>query len=168
MASNCIINGVTYPSVPEIQIPRQGGGTARFYDSGDATAQAGDFLAGKTGYTVNGLTTGTMPDNGDTSGIISTKTGTVTIPAGYTSGGSVQIAAAQQDQIVTGNIRAGVTILGVSGKSSVVDTTIPSDAATAATIVEGKKAWVNGALLTGSASMPTITQDSTTRILSIS
>ena len=168
MASNCIINGVTYPSVPEIHIPRQGGGTASFYDSGDATAQAGDFLAGKTGYTANGLTTGTMPNNGDTSGTISTKTGTVTIPAGFTSGGSVQIAAAQQEQIVTGNIRAGVTILGVSGKSSVVDTTIPSDAATAATIVAGKKAWVNGALLTGSASMPTITQDSTTRILSIS
>lgn len=38
MASNVIINGVTYSSVPEVNIPKSGGGTAKFYDTTDATA----------------------------------------------------------------------------------------------------------------------------------
>ena len=32
MASNVIINGVTYASVPEVDIPKSGGGTAKFID----------------------------------------------------------------------------------------------------------------------------------------
>lgn len=37
MAQNCIINGVTYANVPEVDIPMAGGGTARFHDISDAT-----------------------------------------------------------------------------------------------------------------------------------
>lgn len=33
MAQNVIINGVTYSNVPEVDIPKSGGGTAKFYDS---------------------------------------------------------------------------------------------------------------------------------------
>ena len=40
MAKNVIINGVTYNSVPEVNIPINGGGTARFMDTSDATAEA--------------------------------------------------------------------------------------------------------------------------------
>lgn len=32
MAQNLIIHGVTYPYVPEVDIPKSGGGTAKFYD----------------------------------------------------------------------------------------------------------------------------------------
>jgi len=32
MAQNVIINGVTYSDVPEVQIPKSGGGNATFYD----------------------------------------------------------------------------------------------------------------------------------------
>lgn len=108
-----------------------------------------------------------MPNNGAVTGTISTKAETYTIPAGYhAGGGSVQIASAEQSKIITGNIKSGVTILGVSGSSSVVDT---SDAtSSSAQILTGYTAYVNGSKVTGTLSSPTISQDSTTKVLSIS
>lgn len=168
MAQNVVINGVTYSNVPEVDIPKSGGGTSTFYDSSDATAAAGDVLTGKSFYKSGGKANGSMANNGDTSGDITTKEGTVTIPAGYTSGGTVGIASAQKANIVSGNIKSGATILGVAGSSMVVDTTIASDGAAASDIMSGKKGYVNGALVTGTASVPTISQDATTKILTIS
>ena len=56
--------------------------------------------------------------------------------------------------MIPGNIKAGATILGVDGKSSVVDT---DDAdATAGDILSGKTAYVNGQKITGTTTMPTI------------
>lgn len=166
MAQNVIINGVVYSSVPAVDIPLSEGGTARFYDDTNADVSSNDVLSGKK-YYAGGPQTGTMANNGDTSGTISAKTGTVTIPSGYTSGGTVGIDAAEQAKIIADNIRSGVTIMGQIGSSMVLDTTVASDAAAAGTIVAGKKAYVNGALVTGEATMPTISQDSTTKILSI-
>ena len=54
MAQNVIINGVTYSNVPEVDIPKQGGGTAKFYDTAGADAAAGDVLTGKDFYTSTG------------------------------------------------------------------------------------------------------------------
>lgn len=166
MAKNVIINGVTYSDVPAVDIPQSGGGMAWFYDDSDATAGSDDVLSGKT-YYKDGRQTGTMANNGDTSGDISTKAGTVEIPAGYTSGGSVGIASAEQAKIVAGNIKSGVTLLGQAGSSMVLDTTISSDAAGAGTIIAGKKAYVNGAMVTGEVTMPVVSQDSTTKVLTI-
>ena len=163
-----VINGSTYPSVPYVAIPKSGSGTAQFYYTEDADAAAGDILSGKTAFGSGGSITGSMTNNGATGGTISTKAGTVNIPAGFTSGGSVSISSTEQAKIIAGNIKSGITLLGQAGKSSVVDTEISSDAATAATIVSGKKAYVNGSLITGSATMPVISQDSTTKVLSIS
>lgn len=132
MAQNVIINGVTYNSVPEVDIPKSGGGTAKFYDTASASAAAGDILTGKTAFGASGSVGGSMPDNGGTGGTISTKSGTVTIPAGYTSGGTVSLGGVTDCQAQ--NILTGKTILGVAG-----------------TLV-----------------MPTISQDSTTKVLSIS
>ena len=82
MAQNVIINGVTYSNVPEVNIPKSGGGTAVFTDTSDATLASGDeMLSGKTAYADGTKYTGT----------IATKTGsdltasgdTVTVPAGY-------------------------------------------------------------------------------------
>ena len=50
----------------------------------------------------------------------------------------------------------------------VVDTTISSSAAGESNIINGYKAYVNGALVTGSATVPTIAQDSSTKVLTIS
>ena len=134
MAQNVIINGVTYQSVPEVDIPKSGGGTAKFFDTADADITSADVLTGKTGFNSSGSVTGSMANNGSTSGTISAKAGTVTIPSGYTSGGTVSIASAEQSKIIASNIKSGVTILGVAG----------------------------------SLALPTISQDSTTKILSIS
>lgn len=168
MAKNVVINGVTYSDVPQVDIPLSGGsGNASFYDSSDANAAQGDVLSGKT-YYKDGKKTGNMPNNGDTSGNISTKDGTVTIPAGYTSGGTVGIDSTEKAKIVSGNIKKGVTLLGVTGDNNVVDTTLANGGATAATIVSGYSAFVNGAKVDGAATLPVISQDSTTKVLSIS
>lgn len=169
MAKNVVINGVTYQDVPEVTIPLSGGGgNANFYDTSDATATVGNVLSSATFYADGGEKTGTMPNNGSTSGTINTKAGTVTVPAGYTSGGTVAIDATEQAKIIADNIKSGVTILGQAGSSMVQDTTIASNAASAATIIKDYQAFVNGVLVTGDAVMPTISQDSTTKVLTIS
>ena len=129
-----VINGVTYSACPEVDIPKSGGGTAKFFYTGDADAAAGDILTGKSAFGASGSVSGSMANNGATGGTISTKAGTVSIPAGYTTGGTVSLASAAISDCVAGNILSGKTILGVSG----------------------------------SLSMPTISQDGTTKVLSIS
>lgn len=134
MAQTVIINGVTYQNVPEVDIPKSGGGTAKFYDTSGADATSSDLLTGKTAFGASGSISGGMASNGDTSGTISTKAGTVTIPQGFTTGGTVKISDTEQAKIIAGNIKSGVTILGQAG----------------------------------SLALPTITQDSSTKVLSIS
>lgn len=134
MAQNVIINGVTYQNVPEVDIPKSTSGTAKFYDTASANITSADVLTGKTGYGANGEVQGGMANNGSTSGTISTKAGTVSIPSGYTSGGTVAISSTEQGKIIAGNIKSGVTLLGVAG----------------------------------SLSLPSISQDSASKILSIS
>ena len=134
MAQNVIINGVTYQSVPEVDIPKSGGGTVKFYDTASGTAAAADILTGKSAFNASGSVSGSMANNGSTSGTISTKAGTVTIPAGYTTGGTVSLASSVVSDCVSGNILTGKSLLGVSGGLTV----------------------------------PTVSQDGTTKILSIS
>ena len=134
MAQNVVINSVTYSDVPEVDIPKSGGGTAKFYDTSSADITSSDVLTGKTGFGPSGSVSGGMANNGAISGTISTVAGTVTVSSGYTSGGSVSISSTEQSKIVASNIKSGVTILGVAG----------------------------------SLSLPTISQDSTSKILSIS
>lgn len=168
MAQNVVINGVTYQSVPQVEIPKSGGGTAVFYDPSDATAEQAHILTGKNAYISGGKKNGSMANNGATGGTISTKAGSVTIPEGYTSGGSVAISSTEQAKIIAGNIKSGVTILGQAGSSTVVDTAISTGGAAAANIMNGYKAYVNGSLIDGSATVPTVSQDGTTKVLSIS
>lgn len=129
-----IINQIQYQDVPEVDIPKVGGGTAKFYDTAGDNITSADVLTGKKGHGASGEVTGGMANNGATGGTISTKAGSVTIPAGYTTGGSVAISSTEQSKIVASNIKSGVTLLGVSG----------------------------------SLTLPTISQDSTSKILSIS
>lgn len=166
MSQSVVINGITYSDVPSVTIPKTDSGNATYWDTTGASATSGDILQGKTAFGSAGSISGSMTNNGYMTGGISTADGHYTIPAGYTSGGTVSITAAEQAKIVTGNIRSGVTILGVAGKSSVVDT---ADAdATAATIFSGATAYVNGSKITGEMTTPVISQDSTTKVLSIS
>lgn len=119
MAKNVIINKTVYSNVPYIDAPLStGGGDARFYDTGSATLSSGDLLTGKVAFGASGEVSGNMANNGATGGTISTKAGTVTIPAGYTTGGSVKISDAEQAKIIASNIRESVSILGVQGSFS--------------------------------------------------
>lgn len=88
-------------------------------DTTDANATAADIAYGKTAYVNKNKITGEMPVNGTVNGTISTKSGTFTIPAGSHSGlGAVSIDSTEQAKIIAGNIKSGVTILGVEGDYS--------------------------------------------------
>lgn len=130
MAQNVIINGVTYSNVPEVDIPKNGGGTAKFVDTSDADATSAQLRNGATAY-VNGIKiTGSMTEKA---------------AASYTPGTSDQ------------SINANQYLAGAQ--------TIKGDAnLVASNIVAGKSIFG----VAGSATLPSISQDSTTKVLTIS
>ena len=62
MAQNVLINGVTYQSVPEVDIPKSTGGTAKVYDTAGADFTAADLRNGKKGFGASGEITGSMTE----------------------------------------------------------------------------------------------------------
>lgn len=83
------------------------------------TAYASEILVGRTAHARGSALTGEMTNNGGVTGTITTKAGVYTVPQGYHDGsGTVQIASAQQELLLPGNIKSGVTILGVEGSYS--------------------------------------------------
>lgn len=88
-------------------------------DTTDDTAAVAEILKGKTAHARGVQLVGTMPNNGAVTGAISTKAGSYTIPQGYHDGsGKVAISTTEQNKIVAGNIKSGVSILGVTGTYS--------------------------------------------------
>ena len=108
-----VINNVQYSTVPAVQIPVVGGGTASFYDASQTDVAASHVLSGKKFVGASGEDTGSMANNGATGGTIGTKAGTYTIPAGFTSGGIVSLT--NVTDCVSANILSGKSILGVNG-----------------------------------------------------
>ena len=124
------INGVTYQDVPEIDIPTQGGGTAKFIETSDANAASGDALYGKTFYVNGSKITGSIQSK--QAATYTPGTSDQTIASGQYLDGAQTIKG--DANLVAQNILKDVTIFGV----------------------------------TGNLALPTISQDSTTKILSIS
>lgn len=131
MSQSIIINEVTYNAVPYVEIPKNGGGMAQFYDTSDATLDSGSkMLQGNSAYA-----NGTKYD-----GVIPSKAAET-----YTPTTSNQIINANQflsgaqtilgdANLIGSNILSGVSIFNVAGSLTV----------------------------------PVISQDSTTKVLSIS
>ena len=168
MAQSVVIKGSTY-NTDVVGIPKSDqSGDAVFYNTSADDVAAGNVLNGKKFHGAGGAGVGNMPENGTVTRTISAKADVIQIAEGHHSGsGSVQIAAAEREKIISGNIRSGVSILGQSGKSTVVDTEIASGGAGAGNIETGYKGYVNGQLIEGTNDPVHVSQDATTGVLRI-
>lgn len=100
-------------------------------DTSEDTAAVSEILSGKTAHARGAQLTGTMSNNGAVSGEISTVNGTYVVPQGYHDGsGTVRISSVEQEKIIAGNIKSGITILGIEGSYSGESITSQSRAVT--------------------------------------
>ena len=133
---------------------------SNYQDVSSVTATAADVLSGKIVVDSTGKTlTGTMANNGAVTKTLDTTTTSYTIAKGYHSG-SGKVSITTETKSVTPT-KSAQTVTPTSGKvlSSVSVAAIPAlyvdttesttDAASAANILSGKKAWVNGSQVTG-------------------
>lgn len=140
------LSDVTVGAIPEA-----------YQDVSSVTAAAGDVLTGKVIVLADGtVSTGTMANNGAVSKTLDTTTITYTIPNGYHSGtGMVKIVletktvtptkSAQEITPTTGKVLSKVTVEAIP--DNYVDTT--DGDATAAELLDGKFAYVNGVKVEG-------------------
>lgn len=85
-------------------------------DTSDATAVAAEILKDKTAYVAGSKLTGTMPNNGAKHLKITSKDTPVPIPMGFHDGsGDATLDATEAAKLIPGNIRQGITLLGVEG-----------------------------------------------------
>ena len=85
-------------------------------------------LSGDTFHGADGeSSSGSMTNRGSVTGTIASKDATYTIQKGYHDGtGSVGISATEKQKLVQGNIKNGVTLLGVTGNYSGEGATLQS------------------------------------------
>ena len=130
---------------------------AAYQDVSSTTAAAGDVLTGKVFVTSTGaVTTGTMANNGAVSKVLTAADPSYTVPKGYHSGaGTVSIDPETKTVTPTTSQQ---TVSPASGKvlSSVTVNAIPAQyvdtsnaTATAAQILDGATAYVDGELVEG-------------------
>lgn len=143
MAKNVVIRDVTYNSVPSVDIPQSGGGTAKFYDTSTANTGTADVRNGKKFFGASGEATGSMTEKA--AATYKPSTSQQTINGDQYLAGAQTIEAVKVTNLSASNIVAGVTVK--------VGTTSDDDSI---------------ANVSGTAQIPVISQDSTTKVLSIS
>lgn len=138
-----VINSVTYSDVPEVDIPKAGGGTAKFYDASEATVTAGSMLNGVKAIGASGEVVGNIASK---AAATITPSGTAqTIAAQQYLSGAQTIEAVVCANLTAANVKSGVTVK--------VGTSTDDDSVTS---------------VTGTLALPSISQDSSTKILTIS
>lgn len=143
MAKNVVIRDVTYNSVPSVDIPQSGGGTAKFHDTSTANAGTADVRNGKKFFNENGEATGSMAEK--TAATYKPSASQQKINGNQYLAGDQTIEAVTVKNLSAANIVAGVTVK--------VGTTSDDDSI---------------ASVAGTAQIPIISQDATTKVLSIS
>ena len=144
MAQNIRIRNNTFDDVPALETPRSdGGGVVDFWDTSDATATAADVRNGVPFYGASGKGIGAMTEK---AAATITPTGSAqTIAAGQYLTGAQTIEGVTTTNLTASNIVAGVTVK--VGTASDDDSVLS---------------------LQGTAQVPVISQDATTKIVSIS
>ena len=117
-------------------------GDSNVVDTSSGTAAAGDLLTGNSAWVAGAAVNGTMPNNGAVT--LTPGTADQAIAAGYHNGSG---KCAGDANLVSGNIKSGATIFGVSGSVLVA-----SGDAAAADVLSGKT--FSNASAVGTGSMP--------------
>lgn len=88
-------------------------------DTSDANAASSEILAGRSAYVAGSKVTGSMTNRGSMAEVIDDKDDVISIPVGYHDGsGTVQLDSTEKAKLIAGNIKEGVSILGVTGNVS--------------------------------------------------
>lgn len=113
---NITIGATNYIGVDKVQLKETGEATyIDFVETSDSDAIAADILSTKTAYVNGTKLTGSMVNRGEGSEHIYFVDDEINLGAGYYSGGDISIHADEQAKIISSNIKAGVTILNVTG-----------------------------------------------------
>lgn len=176
MATNTVvINSITYQDVKEVDIPKSPSGTAKFFDTSDATISTGDsMLSSVTAYGSEGTKyTGTIASKSGTD--LTALGDTVTVPAGYYSTQATKAVASgsatpastisatgatvttdtntltlSKSVSNTPTVSAGYVSSGTAGNSSVsLTATVSTKGATTYTPTTSNQTIASGTYLTG-------------------
>lgn len=166
MAQNVVINGVTYSEVKKVEIPLASDPSQviEYLDTSDATTAAADVKKGKTFYADGEQKTGTMPVNSAIDKTLDAADASVSIPEGYTPGGTVKVVpetktvtptkAAQDVTPTAGKVLSKVTVNKIPDAYQDVTgvTAAAADVKSGKVIVDA-----NGNQVTGTHTDPTFT-----------